>query len=383
MGADDGGARRRALALGTVSRSLSLQSPRMWEVLAVEGFDLTFAAARDTWTDGLLEQGGNARFTDLPTRRSLNPGTLLTTWRALRALAREDWDFVQVQTPIVAALWRGTAPKRLRRRTLYVAHGFHFQPGDRGVKPLVFRVVEGLLAHRVLGVATVNEADAVFVTGLPERLRPRISWQLPGAGVDTTAFAAVAEAARADRSPDATPSALFVGDLNANKNPLFCVDVVREVRRAGVPMGLTIIGEGPLAGRVHALAESLDWLTYIRVTHDIATHLSAAHVLLAPSAREGLPRVIIESLACGVPVVARSNRGSRQLLATGGGVLHDDLAAASWAGSVRELLTDPPDPAALVHIASAYDVEAFTDSYTALVQACLAVADRADHGQSG
>jgi glycosyltransferase involved in cell wall biosynthesis len=40
-----------------------------------------------------------------------------------------------------------------------------------------------------------------------------------------------------------------------------------------------------------------------------------------PSSQEGLPRSVMESLCCGVPVIASDIRGNRDLVAGGGGFL--------------------------------------------------------------
>ena len=78
-----------------------------------------------------------------------------------------------------------------------------------------------------------------------------------------------------------------------------------------------------------------------RLTHDeVATWLGACDVLSLPSHNEGIPNVILEALACGVPVVASCVGGVAEVID------NDELG----------LLVEPGDPVALAEaLASALD----------------------------
>jgi glycosyltransferase involved in cell wall biosynthesis len=68
---------------------------------------------------------------------------------------------------------------------------------------------------------------------------------------------------------------------------------------------------------------------------------AAAAVTALPSVDEAFGLVVVESLACGTPVLAAPGSGPEELLAGAQvGVVDDDLAAG-----LRRLLDDPPDPA--------------------------------------
>lgn len=353
---------RRALAVATVSRSLALQSPESWRVLRDRGYRLTFAAAPDAWTDSLVTDGDD--FRPLRAERSLRPGRLVELATGLRRLSLQQWDLVQVQSPIISVLWRVVATAEARGRTVYVVHGFHFQPGETGLKARVARVIETALAHRTLALATVSAADHAFVAGLPGWLRPDVLVALPGAGVpvagyDTPDLPAV--------DAPGTPYALFVGDLNANKDPLCAVDAVAEVRRRGTELGLVVIGEGVLAADLETRAEELPWLRLVERTLEVPSWMARAQVLLAPSRREGVPRVIIEALASGTPVVARHNRGSAELLSGGLGELLTTTDAGAWADAVDRALRSPPTTGTMRSRAEAYDTARFRSVYADLV----------------
>ncbi|WP_122262724.1 glycosyltransferase [Ornithinimicrobium cerasi] len=368
-------ARPRALTVATVSRSLALQSPEAWRVLQDRGYVITFAAARDAWTEALTARNPGSTFHALRAERSLRPGTLLQLARHLRHLSRQDWDLVQVQSPIISVLWRLVGTRRSRGRTVYVVHGFHFQPGERSLQSHAVRLVEVALAHRTLALATVSEADQRFVRALPRFLRPRVLTALPGAGVPLDEHRA-SDLPR--ELPAHVPYALFVGDLNSNKDPMWAVHVVDACRAQGLELDLVVIGEGPLAGELEAATSARPWLRLLDRTDVVPRWMAHAQVLLAPSHREGLPRVVIEALAAGTPVVARRNRGSAELLGDGVGAVLTDEDAAAWADAVEGILSSPPDVETMRARARGYGVDRFRVVYGSLV--AEVEAHRRQHG---
>jgi glycosyltransferase involved in cell wall biosynthesis len=81
---------------------------------------------------------------------------------------------------------------------------------------------------------------------------------------------------------------------------------------------LLIVGQGPLAGTLRALAESVapgrvDWRADMPQA-DLRFAYSAADVLALPSLREGWPNVVLESIACGTPVVAAEVGGVPEII---------------------------------------------------------------------
>jgi glycosyltransferase involved in cell wall biosynthesis len=351
----------KALSVATVARSLRLQAPAQWEVLRELGFDVTFAAAHDEHAQALSDAG---EFMQLRMERSLG----VSSTRAvvdLRALLRRDWQLVQLQSPIAASLSRLALPRQRSYPVLYVVHGFHFHPdGHRAKNAMAFRL-EQMLRGRADHIAVVSawDYDAALRMGVPsERLT-----RLPGAGVDIERFLVAP-------TRDGSGRLLFVGDLNANKDPLRAIRVAHEVRRRQPTTTLTVVGSGPLEADCARLVDELDaggWVTMVRHTSEIPALMAEADVLLSCSAREGLPRVLIEAMAAGAPIVARANRGSRELVEDGAGLLLDPLADdAAWVDAVVEVLgvSARGGLRAGPTLAAQWDTAHFAAAYRALVQ---------------
>ncbi|MDQ3105686.1 MAG: glycosyltransferase [Actinomycetota bacterium] len=350
----------RALSLATVSQSLCFQSPAAWPVLSSRGLQLTYAASPDAFADRLSQYG---RFQPIRTGRTPRPGTLMTGARDIRRLLRTDWDLVQVQSPLVAALVRllpSSAP------IVYVVHGFHFHADGNRLGNAVFRGVERALAGRAGALALVSGGDftAAVRAGLHERT---LVWRLPGAGVDLDRFPL-----RPLPHRDGI-SLAYIGELNANKDPMRVLDVAQQLARRGHRVTATVVGDGPLRGVVQRRVRedsALSWTPYTDHPEDVIADCDA---LLLPSRREGLPRVVVEALATGRPVVARANRGTRELLASPdcGRLMSAASTVDDWCDAVVATTAQGIDGAVRRQSVLAYGTSAFARSYGSLIDLLL------------
>lgn len=99
---------------------------------------------------------------------------------------------------------------------------------------------------------------------------------------------------------------LFVGALVQRKRPKLLVETLSVMPS---DWKLLIVGKGPLLEKLKARAEALQLQDRVRLTGYIPyPSLPAIYrtvdVLALPSSYEGLPKVVLEALTCGVPVVA-------------------------------------------------------------------------------
>lgn len=105
-----------------------------------------------------------------------------------------------------------------------------------------------------------------------------------------------------------------------------------------LPGSKVVIGEGPARGRLQARYPGAHFLGELR-GEPLARHLAAADVLVFPSRTDTFGLVMLEAMACGVPVAAFPVTGPVDVVAPGrSGVLHEDLGVA-----VRGALALDPD----------------------------------------
>lgn len=118
--------------------------------------------------------------------------------------------------------------------------------------------------------------------------------------------------------------ALSVGRIDAEKNPLMLADVM-------VALGpesrwrLTVCGEGPLAAELEqrleglGVAERTDLVGYVPIDAGLLDLYRESHALLHVSWTEGVPQILFEAFAAGLPVVATAVGGVAE--AAGGAAL--------------------------------------------------------------
>lgn len=107
---------------------------------------------------------------------------------------------------------------------------------------------------------------------------------------------------------------LFVGNLLPVKNPGFLLEALSEISAE-----LVLVGSGPLEASLRQRAGALGMAERVRFlgglsSTKVAKWMNAADVLCLSSNNEGLPNVVIESLASGLPVVATAVGGIGELV---------------------------------------------------------------------
>jgi glycosyltransferase involved in cell wall biosynthesis len=110
------------------------------------------------------------------------------------------------------------------------------------------------------------------------------------------------------------PSVVFVGRLRRYKGVDLLFDAFERLRRDVPDARLTVVGDGPYRGvleeyaRKLRLGDSLVFTGFIPAEEKVS-HLRSAWVSAFPSPKEGWGLTVIESNACGTPVVASRSPG--------------------------------------------------------------------------
>lgn len=159
-------------------------------------------------------------------------------------------------------------------------------------------------------------------------------------GVDLTRFRPLPQAqARSMLGwPDA-PTLIAVGNLLENKGQHLAIQAL-----AALPgFRLHIVGGGPQAKALAELAAQIGVTDRVRffgsvAQDELALHYSAADALVLASSREGAPNVVLEAMACGVPVVATAVGGIPEVMSPPiTGALLAERTADALAVAVRGL----------------------------------------------
>jgi len=125
---------------------------------------------------------------------------------------------------------------------------------------------------------------------------------------------------------------ISIGSLQKNKNHVFQLKVMRHLLDRGfTDIYLDVYGEGP---ELEFLRKKVDELgvrsqvTLHGIVHDIQDRINQSHLLVHSAWHEPFGLILIEAMACGVPVLSFDTGGPRELVTDGvnGFLTHrDDL----------------------------------------------------------
>jgi glycosyltransferase involved in cell wall biosynthesis len=150
------------------------------------------------------------------------------------------------------------------------------------------------------------------------------------------------------------PVVLFVGFFSQEKRPDLLYAAWRELHERGLPSTLVLIGatqstyyeiDPDMASHIRADAGArglASRLMFVEHTTAVEDYYRASDVFALPTLREGLPNVVLETMACGVPPVVTAISGVTDWIvdsSTGILIPPDDREALERA--LEDLLRDP------------------------------------------
>jgi phosphatidylinositol alpha-mannosyltransferase len=209
-------------------------------------------------------------------------------------------------------------------------------------------------------VTALVEPGTVAVSDNTRRSNPFIRRTIPH-GVDPQIFYAVS----GEKTTE--PSLISVGALDGRKRGRFLLEVFQDVVRGAHPDAMLMF-VGPAGPTVPGVS----YHTGIGDA-DLAALYRRAWVCVSPSTYEGFGLPYLEAMACGTPVVATPNPGSREVLGDGDyGRLVDDEALGS---AVVDLLNNASARRAMsaagLRRVQQYSLESMLNRYeTLLMELC-------------
>jgi glycosyltransferase involved in cell wall biosynthesis len=168
-------------------------------------------------------------------------------------------------------------------------------------------------------------------------------------GTDLRRFAFVE---RRDRDPRDPVKLLMVGRLVEKKGHAFAFEAVEQLVREGLPVRLTVVGEGEHFHQLRSLRDRLGLrqvIDFAGVTDHggVRQHMADADVFVhcsvtgADGDTEGIPNVVVEAAATGLPIVGTMHGGIVEPVRHGStGLLVPERDVAALAEAMRPLIVD-------------------------------------------
>jgi glycosyltransferase involved in cell wall biosynthesis len=306
--------------------------------------------------------------------RSL-PAILATPVAVLRRHAQWDVLYIRLPCPLVMPAF---ALARLAARPLcvHVVGDLLTQMADYpgALQPLA------RLAAQVSELLTTRVARSALTVTQGTALAARYSGGACSAHSVIESTVGDADVRPRRHAPLHTPVRLLsVGALLPKKGVQFLLEAMATLQ-ADLPIALSVVGSGPTAAalqqQAHGLAvdDAVHFVGPIAEDDALRDAYRAADVFVLPSLAEGVPRVLIEAMANGLPIVSTSVGGIRDIVVhERNGILVEPGSPVALADAIRRVIADASLRAHLIagslDTARHYTREAHARTVTNLVDA--------------
>lgn len=129
------------------------------------------------------------------------------------------------------------------------------------------------------------------------------------------------------------------------KNHICLLEAMAELKQADYKFVLWLVGDGPLEAELKERACALgveDCVRFLGFRRDVPQLLHGADIFVFPSYNEGFGLVLLEAMACGLPIVACRERAIPEVvLHRETGLLVEPGNSQVFASAIRELLDNP------------------------------------------
>ena len=224
-------------------------------------------------------------------------------------------------------------------------------------------------AAQAAAVVTVSEdlrARLLSMGVAPERVHTLRN------GVDLARFRPAPDRAALRRRLGYTrPTLLSVGNLVELKGHHLVIEALPALEN----VDLVIAGDGDMRGQLERLAHEHEVASRVRFVGrlpqaELVAHYGAADALVLASSREGWANVLLESMACGTPVIASAVGGNPEVVRSPeAGVLVRDREPGALAAACRTLLAGAPPRAETRRYAEGFSWDAVCDGLVRLFEA--------------
>ncbi|HBJ80258.1 glycosyltransferase family 4 protein [Pseudothermotoga sp.] len=313
---------KKALYVASIFRHFTAFHIPFMTMLQEMGFKV-YAAACPKGQEREMEELKKIGVKTIEIPFSRNPYTFqnIKAYKALLDLfKRERFDLIHTHTPAASFITRFAAKKSGNQGpVIYTAHGFHFYKGAPLINWLLYYNIEKLAARWTDVLIVINQEDfeiAKKMGFIPEKNL----FLVPGVGIDLQRFQFTQEDRINKRKELGFENNevlfVYVAEFTRNKNHKMLLEAWKKVDADRLKAHLILVGDGSLLEKMKRKVknEGIKNVHFLGYRTDVPEILHACDVAVSTSKREGLPRAILEAMACGKPVIATDVRGNRDLI---------------------------------------------------------------------
>lgn len=270
----------------------------------------------------------------------------LVAYKNLSKVVKENnVEVIHCNTPVGGMIGRLVGKRHHVKKVIYTAHGFHFYKGAPLFNRTILKWAEQIMAHWTDAIITMNEEDYQAAKKFKLKKGGKV-YKVHGVGITLNDFKDIA----VDRSEkrkelglkDTDIVCISAGDLVARKNYSTAIEALAKVENNS--LHYLICGVGPEKENLEKLAEEKSVKSrvhFLGFRTDVKELMKISDIFLFTTLQEGMPRSMMEAMACGLPCVASKIRGNVDLIKDGeGGFLKDVDDVQGFSDSIEEIVSN-------------------------------------------
>lgn len=309
---------KKILYITTLSRTINAFLVPHIQMLRKEGNIVDCACCIDKLVDNKLIEDG-VKIYDIPfSRNPLYIGNVKAFKKLVNLQKENNYDIVHVHTPVASVYGRLLKLKFPKLQTIYTVHGFHFYDGAPFINWAIYYPIEKIMARFTDTMITMNSEDYERA----KKFRVKKIYKVNGVGVDLSKYSLEnhdkSEIRRKLKLSDDDFVILMIAEVNKNKNHKQMIDAIDILKNKGIEdIKVICAGEGVMLDEIKSYIKEKnlnDNIHMLGFRKDIDDLIVACDMGILMSYREGLPRNIMELMACKKPVIGTNIRGIRDLI---------------------------------------------------------------------
>lgn len=253
-------------------------------------------------------------------RGSINPWReFIVLWQLLKVVCLYKPNLIH-NVALKPALYGGMLARIFKIPSINSINGFGYiftssQLKARILKPLITLFLRVVLNHSKATIIVQNHDDFADCVKILPKAKLKL---VPGSGVDTKHFYPNS------KKLSAPLTFVLVARMLWSKGVQEYVDAAIQVKKQFSASRFLLVGEPDLENPESIPLEVLNnwnkqgFVEWLGHQSDIKNIYNSAHVAVLPSYREGMPKSLLEAMACGLPIITTNARGCKDLFCDNG-----------------------------------------------------------------
>jgi len=333
----------KVLFVATVFSHLAAFHKPFMLMLKDKGYEIHAAASS---SEGRMKeiQALGVKCWDIPFTRSPYSLQNIKAYSMLKRLfSNYHFQLIHVHTPAAAFIGRYLAKVTRQGPVIYTAHGFHFFKGAPLRNWVLYYSAERIASKWTDALIVMNEED--FKAGKRIGFIPDINLHcVHGVGVDLSTYLAGNPSKNFKSTLGLSEDSLVftcVAEFIPRKNHKVLLKVWKNISDSHNNVELVLVGKGELKNELeeYVTSNGIPRVNFLGFRKDVPDILQNSDVVILLSKHEGLPRCIMEAMACGTPVIGTPVGGLLDVIKPGlNGLFSKDVTADGLKAAIEEFI---------------------------------------------